>query len=60
MGGFVGVGAVEDQAFFVTLDRTAVRFGVPHVLSGVNFASECIVPPNGGFPSMADPAGKQA
>lgn len=42
----------QDHAFFATLYRTAARFGMRHFLSGVNFASECIVPPNLGFPSM--------
>ena len=42
----------QDHAFFATLYRTAVRFGIRHFLNGVNFASECIVPPNWGFPSM--------
>ena len=42
----------QDHAFFATLYRTAARFGMRHFLNGVNFASECIVPPNWGFPSM--------
>lgn len=42
----------QDHAFFATLYRTAARFGIRHFLSGVNFASENIVPPNWGFPSM--------
>lgn len=42
----------QDHAFFATLYRTAARFGMHDFLSGVNFASECVVPPNWGFPSM--------
>ena len=42
----------QDHAFFATLYRTAARFRMRHFLNGVNFASECIVPPNWGFPSM--------
>jgi N-acetyl sugar amidotransferase len=42
----------QDHAFFSTLYRTAARFGLRHFLSGVNFASECIVPPRWGHPSM--------
>lgn len=42
----------QDHAFFATLYRTAAKFGLRHFLNGVNFASECIVPPNLGFPSM--------
>lgn len=42
----------QDHAFFATLYRTAARFGMRHFLSGVNFASECVVPPKWGFPSM--------
>lgn len=42
----------QDHAFFATLYRTARHFGMRHFLSGVNYASENIVPPNWGFPSM--------
>jgi len=42
----------QDHAFFATLYRTAARFGLRHFLSGVNFASENIVPPAWGYPSM--------
>ena len=42
----------QDHAFFATLYRTAVRFGIRDFLSGVNFASECIVPLGWGYPSM--------
>jgi hypothetical protein len=42
----------QDHAFFSTLYRTAARFGLKHFLSGVNYATECIVPPQWGHPSM--------
>lgn len=42
----------QDHAFFATLYRTAARFGLRHFLSGVNYASENIVPPAWGYPSM--------
>ncbi len=42
----------QDHAFFSTLYRTAAEFGLRHFLSGVNFASENIVPPLWGHPSM--------
>lgn len=42
----------QDHAFFATLYRTAQRFGVRDFLSGVNFASESIVPPGFGHPSI--------
>ncbi|WP_205710675.1 N-acetyl sugar amidotransferase [Hydrogenophaga crocea] len=42
----------QDHAFFATLYRTAARFGIRDFLSGVNFASESIVPPNFGYPSI--------
>lgn len=42
----------QDHAFFSTLYRTAARFGLRHFLSGVNYASENIVPPAWGHPSM--------
>jgi len=42
----------EDHAFFATLYRTAKKFGIRDFLSGVNFATESIVPPNFGYPSI--------
>lgn len=42
----------QDHAFFATLYRTASKFGIRHFLSGVNFASESVVPPGFGYPSM--------
>jgi len=42
----------QDHAFFSTLYRTARQFGIRHFLSGVNFASECVVPRGFGHPSM--------
>ncbi len=42
----------QDHAFFSTLYRTARKFEIKHFLSGVNFASECIVPLGWGYPSM--------
>lgn len=42
----------QDHAFFSTLYRTASQFGIRHFLSGVNFASESIIPPGWGHPSM--------
>ena len=42
----------QDHAFFSTLYRTASKFGIRHFLSGVNFASESVVPPGFGYPSM--------
>ncbi len=41
----------QDHAFFATLYRTAAKFNLKHFLSGVNFASESVVP-SWGFPSM--------
>lgn len=41
----------QDHAFFATLYRTAAKFNLPHFLSGVNYATENLLPP-GGFPSM--------
>ena len=41
----------QDHAFFATLYRTAAKFKIKHFLSGVNFASESVVP-RWGFPSM--------
>jgi hypothetical protein len=42
----------QDHAFFATLYRTARQFGLHHFLSGVNYATECVVPPLWGHPSM--------
>jgi N-acetyl sugar amidotransferase len=42
----------QDHAFFVALYRTAAKFGIGQFLSGINFATENIVPPNWGFSSM--------
>jgi N-acetyl sugar amidotransferase len=42
----------QDHAFFATLYRTAKLFGIRHFLSGVNFASESIIPQGWGYPSM--------
>jgi N-acetyl sugar amidotransferase len=42
----------QDHAFFSTLYRTARKFEIKHFLSGVNFASESIVPLGWGYPSM--------
>ena len=42
----------QDHAFFSTLYRTARSFGIRNFLSGVNFSSECVVPPNWGYPAM--------
>lgn len=42
----------QDHAFFATLYRLAGQFGIRTFLSGVNFATECVVPPNWGHPSI--------
>ena len=42
----------QDHAFFSTLYRTAVHFGIRDFLSGVNFATESVVPPGWGYPAM--------
>jgi N-acetyl sugar amidotransferase len=42
----------QDHAFFATLYRTAATFRIGDFLSGVNFATESIVPPNFGFSSI--------
>jgi hypothetical protein len=42
----------QDHAFFAVLYRTASRFRMRHFLSGVNFSTESIVPPNFGFSSI--------
>jgi N-acetyl sugar amidotransferase len=42
----------QDHAFFSTLYRTAVEFGIRNFLSGVNFSTECIVPTGWGHPAM--------
>ena len=44
----------QDHVFFATLYRTAQRFGLRHFLSGVNYATESIVPPRFGFPYSDD------
>ena len=42
----------QDHAFFSTLYRTAVTFGIRDFLSGVNFASEGVALPGWGYPAM--------
>lgn len=42
----------QDHAFFATLYRTAAKFQLRHFVSGVNYATECVVPPAWGHPSM--------
>jgi N-acetyl sugar amidotransferase len=42
----------QDHAFFATLYRTARDFDLHHFMSGVNFSSESVIPPNWGYPSM--------
>jgi N-acetyl sugar amidotransferase len=42
----------QDHAFFTTLYRTARQFGLRHFLSGVNYASESVIPPKWGYPAM--------
>ena len=42
----------QDHAFFSTLYRTAGKFGLHCFLSGVNYATESVVPPNWGYPAM--------
>lgn len=42
----------QDHAFFSTLYQTATKFGIRHFLSGVNFASESVVPRGFGYPSI--------
>ena len=42
----------QDHAFFSTLYRTAAKFGLQTFLSGVNYASESVVPANWGYPAM--------
>jgi N-acetyl sugar amidotransferase len=42
----------QDHAFFATLYRTAVKFGIRDFLSGVNFTTECVNPPGWGYPSL--------
>jgi N-acetyl sugar amidotransferase len=44
----------QDHAFFSTLYRTATKFGMRDFLSGVNFSTECVVPPGFGFPYSDD------
>ena len=42
----------QDHAFFSTLYRTAIEKNIKYFLSGVNFASENIIPPEWGHPYM--------
>ena len=42
----------QDHAFFSTLYRTAIQQGISHFLSGVNYASENVIPPDWGHPYM--------
>jgi N-acetyl sugar amidotransferase len=42
----------QDHAFFSTLYRTAMHCNISHFLSGVNYASENIIPPGWGHPYM--------
>jgi N-acetyl sugar amidotransferase len=44
----------QDHVFFTTLYRTASEFDLHHFLSGVNYATENVVPPNFGFPYSDD------
>jgi N-acetyl sugar amidotransferase len=41
----------QDHVFLSTLLRTARRFRIRNVLSGVNLSSECVNPPGFGFPA---------
>jgi N-acetyl sugar amidotransferase len=42
----------QDHVFFGILYRTAAKFGIKYFLSGVNYATECIQPPDFGHPYM--------
>ncbi|MBY3311215.1 N-acetyl sugar amidotransferase [Rhizobium laguerreae] len=42
----------QDHAFFSTLYRTAAKFRIRHFLSGVNYASESVIPRGFGYPSI--------
>jgi N-acetyl sugar amidotransferase len=42
----------QDHAFFSTLYRTAIQQGISNFLSGVNYASENVIPPDWGHPYM--------
>jgi PP-loop superfamily ATP-utilizing enzyme len=42
----------QDHAFFSTLYRLATSFGQRYFLSGVNFSSESVHIPQGGYPAM--------
>ncbi|MFM9587737.1 adenine nucleotide alpha hydrolase family protein, partial [Streptomyces caniscabiei] len=42
----------QDHAFFSTLYRLAHRYGQRYFMSGVNFSSESIHVPHGGYPAM--------
>lgn len=44
--------APQDHAFFSTLYRLSKRFDQRYFLSGVNFSSESVHIPNGGYPAM--------
>lgn len=44
----------QDHLFFSTLYRTARQFGINNFLSGVNFATESVIPPNFGYPYSDD------
>jgi N-acetyl sugar amidotransferase len=44
--------APQDHAFFSTLYRLAKKFGQRYFLSGVNFSSESVHVPGGGYPAM--------
>lgn len=44
----------QDHAFFSTLYRTSQRFGLRHFLSGVNYATESVIPIGFGFPYSDD------
>lgn len=44
--------APQDHAFFSTLYKTAIEKKIKNFLSGVNYSSENIIPPNWGHPYM--------
>lgn len=44
----------QDHAFFSTLYRTSQKFGLQHFLSGVNYATESVIPIGFGFPYSDD------
>jgi N-acetyl sugar amidotransferase len=41
----------QDHAFLASLFRLSRKYGVTHFASGVNFSSECVVPPHWGYPA---------